>query len=188
MSKSIKLIICVKGRDEEVVSEAAIILMHGTQVKSCVMLGEDYDESDDELGSKIILEESDSRFISEDVPIEVKTISTNDVFIEEIFNAMCTVIDDTDPSDIDYIIYNDKLDINKPFLVQDFESNLLDYISEKDDDLTPVSFSYIFTDNQYISSLLDKYKVTDHMFTATSVLSGAIWTSLIYDIMNGRSV
>lgn len=185
-----KIVICMIPKDETSVMDVAVVLMQDKYATHVKLFGENYDEEDGGLASRIIEEETDINHVNcDDVQIEIHNVSGNDTFIEFISDAVREFSDILNyfGHDLSYIIYNDMINKNSQIQVGDFTEKLLDYIEEMDADLIPTPFSTIFTGDNFIEDLLVKYNIKEHSFTESSTLSGAIWTSIVFDHSFGNN-
>jgi len=177
-STSIKASIYVKF-DEYDIEEVIVLLMQGIRVLRANIFGKNIDENDENLKESIINEETDSRMVDEDTKIKIKNISDNYAFMEVIYESLEKFhkkIED----DIEYIIYNENIDIS------DFFNQLCTHVVERNDYLEPIHFKQIFTYNSDIKSALDKYQIDDHMYSPESSLSNALYSGILFDKNFGR--
>ena len=184
----------LKARGDNEITEAAIILCHrrcvGGNIKKIVsriaMIGEKFDESDNQLGSKILLEETGCSLISTK-NASIETYQGSDV--NSISSMIADIIIDFSQGyehSLDYVLGVDTLDENNSYDVSVIKELVEDAICKIDESLIPTYFTEIYTVDPYISNILNKFKIDESYFSPDSVLSGAIWGDILLDKSMGK--
>jgi len=181
-STTVKIVIVARFDNSSELGEVAVIGVEGTQIKYVSVLSPTFDDTDDNLGRKILMEESDSRFVDIDT-VNMKVINVDVPAMPDMISDEVAEMAQQLPS-YDYIIYNQICDDDK-MNSTDFFDELTDIITERDCDLEPINFADIFIRSSNIEDILYKYRITDHTYSPQSALSGAIWTSVAFDIGSG---
>lgn len=192
-SNILKLGVYVKFDDveNEVVHEAAVVLMKGSSVIRCHYFGRELDESDENLVENVLETETNPEmFDPDEVKFKYENLATDsdDILIPrlvKIMNSYRTIMVrltgiEPDDDDTEYVIYNDNKDGKSEF----FES-FMSYIEERVTAIIPTHFRDVFISTQDITEIFKSYGHDDIMYVEDSTVSNAAFIVAAFDFTLG---
>jgi hypothetical protein len=188
-----KLVIYAKFEDssDEIIEDIAILLMIGSKVLRCKVIGKNVDDTDEELGQDILDEETDARLFDKHTKFKFKRIdSDHQLLIEETFETLnkfrktLVRLTGQEDEDCEYVIYHDNSDNTSP---TGFYSYLEEYIEQRDDLIVPIRFKDIFNSLESPKTILARYGFTDINYIESSSVSVGSFVGVSFDLSLGKS-